>query len=1173
MKRALIDLSSVVWTCLLAGKDKEQGCTVTSEEGKEVFVNSGDYGYANAINHLTTVMKELSLQPHQMIFVREGANSKSGRQALLSTYKQGRDRIPEQYAAFNAARTELVDAFLSLGAQEVWQDGVEADDVIGYLAQKLKGETWIVSNDKDLAQCIGGNVHLARRGEIDRNPFGPFDVKYIPTYIALVGDPSDKIPGANGFGEKAMEALLVTFGEEGLEALDTLIRTKQLQRLKEDVAELKALQKVIDDASNVYTSYELARLRVERVNTMQKPLQWRVGMCRSRHLCQDQLLRKWAGVVTLVDAVNYQDCLDFLKKHINASPYVSLDIETSTPPESDEWLEMQNKEDKVVDVFGSELTGLSITFGPNLQYTYYLTVDHVQTDGVKNLTVAQVRDLVDAVPRHKVTWVHNGAFELPVLYNTWGQDWKDDPEYRGFLRNVRDTRIASSYVNENRRSGLKGLSKELLGYEQTTYEEVTTKEYVKSHWEAKGRPGRVLGEWSNLGDDMDAAKGYEGISYVKVQHKMNELTAQDVLAYGADDSICTAALANHFVAVMEIEDTFNVFEEVETYPAYLTALAFVQGVDFSLEEMREMEKDDDAAYDKAWSSLAKYLIDIGFEGTVCPVFDEMTPANIKVAYQLLTGEELKTLVRTPSKLAKLLGQMADTAEAEGLDENARRTRLLAAQVESESLDGLNGLVQMYFEKNPQLDLASPKQMKAFLYDHVGIPVRVINDVTKNERIHNEPLADAVYKFKRQRMGKDVILTDDDVALLRGKAKTDDTAIDTALAFDADTLSAEAKQALHDVQVLKKVMTRRSLFYKNYWGIRHWKDGKIHANANQCAAVTRRYSMSNPNLQQLPKKGEGVRFRGFFKPHHRDAVIASIDFTGQELRLAAERSQDANMLACYIGDNLKDIHSITAAGAMNLQWGAAAVKEAYGRWGQGLQEGQDYELFLRLRGLGKSDPMGKKADDLRKDSKNVNFAAQFGGQAVKVAETLIMKVEDAQKFLDARSAMFSDVDKAALRAAEFAEKYGYALTTMGARRHLREAVMSDDKRERSAAARQAWNFEIQSAAGEMTKLAMSRLWRSGALFEYDARFIAPIHDELVTSVHRDHALEFVKIKHECMTANYSTMRVPIMGSISLGPDFANQTECGDWFIEENIRKALSDIFETRESIEAPALLAA
>ena len=1179
MKRALVDLSSLIWTNLLQGIDKEYGRKVESEGGKLVQVNSASYGYENAMQFLHETMKDLGLVPSQLILVKEGMNSKAERQCLLPTYKAGRDKVPEQYEEFNKCRDQVISALTSVGALMCWQDGgVEADDVIGYLAQNLDGEIWIISNDKDLAQLVGGNVHQLRGGITDQNPFAPFSHHLIPVWIALVGDSGDKIPGARGFGEKAGIELLHRFGEEGLVLMELLIRDRKLDRLAEDVGEMPKLQKIVDSAADVYLSYELGRLRVEKVNTIRRPLQWQAGMVQPRASVHDERLTKHAGVLGLVHQGNYQRTFEWAKGLIEASPFVALDVETSTPPESDEWLESQGKDADKVDVFGSELTSLQLTFGPNMQYTVYLPFDNVEEEGVENLTLDQVVAFVDLIPRDKHTVVHNAAFELPVCFNTWGEMWKDDPLYHGFLRNVIDSRIMSSYVDENRSAGLKGLSQDLLGYQQTTYEQVTTKTMTKTEWLAKGCPGKLKSE--RVSPDTPEGTELTNDHYeVTVQLKMNQLTAREVLKYGGDDTICTAALANYFRVVMELERTWGVFMEVEQFPAYLTAKGFVDGADFSLEDMAAMEDEDNKAYDAAWPVLRDYLIKVGFDGTICPVYDEMSPANIKEVFTMISGAALKTLVRKNDKLAKLIGQWVDGWEhdgsAPGAEEgsdpvvynegDAGRLRVLASIVASESLNDFNTFVKAIFKGEPKLDLSSPRQMARLLYDFMGLPINIVNDCTPKEKQEKPELANAVKKFKLKRMGKDNIsLSDEDMQHVRRKVRSDDTSIDYALAFDQDVIAEDAKAALKSIGTMKKIITRRSLFYKNYWGLKHWKDGKIHAQANQCAAVTRRYSMSNPNLQQLPKKGEGVKFRGCFKPHHRDAVVGSIDFTGQELRLAAERSQDENMLACYIGDKLKDIHSITAANAMALKWGVAAVEEYMATYGQDLSSTEDgkYELFIRLRELGKNDPVGKRADDLRKDSKNVNFAAQFGGQAAKLSETLIMPLADAQLFLDARSAMFPGVDRAAKRAEEECMARGYATTLMGARRHLREAITSDDRQAASRAARQAWNMEIQGSAAEMTKLAMARLWKSDFLWKYDNRFIAPVHDELVASLHRDTAVESLKIMHECMTAPYSTMTVPILGSISIGPDFADQTECGDWFIPEKITKALNDIFAER-----------
>ena len=1148
MRRALIDLRSVLWTGLLASKDIEFGRKVMFGE-KEVHVNSAAHGYDNAVDHILLVLDELKIQPRDVIFADDGRNSKALRQTMFGGYKAGRDQAPEVTDQFNIAKEMLLKAFTQIGAQVCWQEAMEADDVLGYLSRHLDGEKWVVTNDGDMVVLIdeANDAHVIRQGRKDYNHYGPFSPKYTTVYKALVGDSSDGYGGAYKFGDAAFIKLLTAFGEEGLEAMKGLIEKKRLVDLAEDVAEVKELQCVIDGAEMVYTSYALAKLYPEKINTMRRPLQWRVGMVSDISLCEDERLRKFHSQVRLIHAANYDEAVAWAQKQFNFSPYVALDIETSTPEASDEWLRMQGKEDgNVVDVFGSELTGLGLTFGPNMQYTFYLTHDHVEEAGVANLTREQVRDFVGSVPRSKLTLVHNAQFELPVLYNTWGEDWKGDPEYHGFLPNVRDTAVLSSYADENRRANLKGLSSEVLGYAQVTYEQVTTRTYDADRVPVGGKEVRRY-----TGDD--------DVEYVVMQYKMNELTAKEVLSYGADDCICTAAIYNHFRVICEIENTYEVFDEVETFPAYLTALGFVHGVDFSPETMRAMELDDDKQYDESCAILRAYLVEKEWEGVICPSYDEITPAAVKEVFAILTGETLEMRVRKIDRMAHEVGLAADSISDE---EVADKVRVLSVIVGNNNHELLNELVAANFTGEPRLDLGSPKQMKAFLYDHIGMPINIINDVTDTEKKNNPALAKAAIKFKQFRSGKDIVMSEDDMLLLRQKAKTDDTAIAFGLAFDRDKIGDREAEILDCIGKMKTVMTRRSLFYKNYRNARHWKDGKIHASLRQTGTVTRRYSSSNPNLQQIPKKGEGVKFRECFIPHHRNAVICSIDFAGQELRLAAEASQDKNMLACYVGNNLKDIHSITASSSMKLKWGAEVVKGLFEEYGEASND--EYGLFLKLRNLGKSDKLGKKADDLRKDSKNVNFTAQFGGKAAKISERLIMPLEDAQLFLTARSDMFPDVDVAAEKSAQKCKEVGYAQTFMGGRRHLREGITSADRGSVERAARQSWNMEIQGSAAEMTKLAMARVWTSGVPFRYDFRFVAPIHDELVFSVGGSEALEAIREVHECMVEKYSTMEVPILGSISLGLNFGEQQEAGDWFIQENIEKILTKLFPKKEA---------
>jgi len=152
--RALIDVSSTLWTYLMSGTDKEFGRDV-EHEGKQVTVRSWQHGLDGSINFITGVMRELDLVPKDLIFVVEGEYSKSRRKAIYSGYKEGRgSRPPEAYAEFGRCKDELTQAFLNVGSQVVTQAGVEADDLLAYLARNLDDDIVIITNDGDMTTLI-----------------------------------------------------------------------------------------------------------------------------------------------------------------------------------------------------------------------------------------------------------------------------------------------------------------------------------------------------------------------------------------------------------------------------------------------------------------------------------------------------------------------------------------------------------------------------------------------------------------------------------------------------------------------------------------------------------------------------------------------------------------------------------------------------------------------------------------------------------------------------------------------------------------------------------------------------------------------------------------------------------------------------------------------------------
>ena len=1156
--RLVVDLNAVLNAALQGGKDPD-GLSVRTEDGKLQHVNTALYGVERFFDYLVPDMKRFEVAPKDVIGVWDGPKAKMARQVHMPGYKQGREKLPEIHEQLTLAREQINRMLRQVGVATCVVAGREADDVIGYLVKHLRDRTNIISTvDGDLAVLVDDNTHIWKNGELDKNPFGPFPHKFITLYKALVGDPSDNIPGAKGFGDAAFVDLVRTFGIEGLQAFEDLILAGKLNALREDVAEFPKLQKVLDDQASVITSWRVASLWVDDINTPQRPIEWTPGMAMPWESVPEEdrisAMRDWYGTKTLVTAANYVKAKANLRSWVGRTEFVSLDIETSSSEESDEWLEATRRKGTSadrIDALGHELTGMSLTFGDNLQHTIYMSVDHAETD---NITVDQCREMVEVFEGVPLV-AHNRAFEFQVLYRTWGEAWKDNG-WHGFLPNCMDTMIEASYVDENLPRGLKFRSKQVLGYEQETYEQVTT---MEGTLDALPPGGMVVagpfsktikdavfehqGSWVKNEDgedefvshqvEVEAAVVEEG--WYRKQYKMRELTGRRVLGYGCDDTICTAWLHTHFQTIMTLEDTWKVYQQVEILPQYLTSLAYVQGARLDLPRLMELEREDKATYQANWEILRDYLFTKGWVGTVKPFFQAVDVAAVKQVCEIVLGEEFSTRKKKlPAVAADLRAAFPDNDMAEAI----------AVAVEQGSVEPLNAMVDRYFTGEPQINFDSPRQVQKLLYGVIGITPRIYNKLTAKER-QDEDMADAFRALRRLNEGRQVTVTQEMREVWMKKASTDDQAVDLALA--KDDLDDEQRKVLKAYLKIKEVTTRIKMFYNAYKTVEHWRDGLVHSSMNQCEAITRRYSSSGPNLQQLPSRGEGIKFRTLLKAHHDDAVMVSLDFNGQELVLMAEVSEDEALRSCYMGENLKDGHSLIAVAAAPSLWGEEIT----------------YEQFMALRKS--SDPeVAGRASDLRGSAKTVNFATQFGALAPKVALTLKSTEEQAQAFIDAKDRAFPGINIWKEKAAQENEARSYALTLLGARRHLRDGGNAYGGSDASRMERQGINYTIQGSAAEQTKLAMASMWKRGLFTgKYDAQFIAPVHDETVSSVHRKDAVRFIREAHQCMTQNYAGMVVPMKSSLAIGRDFSCPIEIGTDFTDEQVQEAVDKLFNEGE----------
>ncbi len=354
-----------------------------------------------------------------------------------------------------------------------------------------------------------------------------------------------------------------------------------------------------------------------------------------------------------------------------------------------------------------------------------------------------------------------------------------------------------------------------------------------------------------------------------------------------------------------------------------------------------------------------------------------------------------------------------------------------------------------------------------------------------------------------------------------------------------------KESLYELQVeygkeypiikafgeIKKVQTRLKLYYKPYPRL-IYPDGLLHSEIRQTGTVTGRFSMNSPNLQQVAKRGEGVKVRGVFIPFAdkgHDCIVC-IDWSQIELRIAAHVSQDPKLLDAYL--TKKDLHTVSGTNISGDTYDAMMDK---------LHEGD------------------KTAKAARQAGKCLNFAALYLAQAKRLSafDLLDCSVAEAEDFLMAHKQGYAGYfyDYVNTVNATLIEQ-AYVTTMFGRHRRLPN-IKSPIGKLRSEAQGQGLNFTIQGAAGELMKLGLMTLDREGLLFAEDHTFIVPVHDEYVFSADSTKVHKWLSQAVEIMQRTPKGFSVPIIAEVSIGKNFAKQNELNGDLSYENIQRTLHD----------------
>ncbi len=215
------------------------------------FLSTSDGRPTNALFGLTSMLFNLiEAQRPDAIIVALDAPGKTFRHAEYAEYKGTRRETPEELVVqFPVAR----DLIACLGIPTIELTGFEADDVVGTVSREAEENgyrSFIITGDLDQLQLVDHCVSVltTRTGVTDVVTYTPegvrerygFGPEYITDYKALVGDPSDNIPGVPGVGEKTASYLIQKFGhvEEMLERFDE-VEEKYRKKIEPNIEQMK----------------------------------------------------------------------------------------------------------------------------------------------------------------------------------------------------------------------------------------------------------------------------------------------------------------------------------------------------------------------------------------------------------------------------------------------------------------------------------------------------------------------------------------------------------------------------------------------------------------------------------------------------------------------------------------------------------------------------------------------------------------------------------------------------------------------------------------------------------------------------------------------------------------------------------------------------------------------
>ncbi len=410
-----------------------------------------------AIKGVISMIKKILIDhPDSDLAVVFDAKGKTFRHEIYPEYKANRPPMPEDLVS----QIEPIHKIIELmGIKLIMISGVEADDVIGTLAEqarKKKLDTVISTGDKDMTQLVCENVSVVNTmtGELlnesgVKKKFG-VPPEHITDYLALIGDKSDNVPGVEKVGPKTAVKWLDEYtnlkniiknsenlggkvGENLRSSIDTLNLAHDLVTIKKDVElpfgieELKVGKEDIEGLTAIYEELEFkAWLQEEPRQQIEKPKK----------------------LNTNYEMINSEKELDKIIKLASKSKIIAIDTETTG-----------------LDYMDADLVGVSLSYEPGK--AFYIPFGHEKQDVPQLKEKVVINKLKPFLEKAKDKIIgQNIKFDRNIL-----------ARYGIKIDSIKNDTMMMSYVLDASatRHNLDALSSYYLDYKTSTFEEVAGK--------------------------------------------------------------------------------------------------------------------------------------------------------------------------------------------------------------------------------------------------------------------------------------------------------------------------------------------------------------------------------------------------------------------------------------------------------------------------------------------------------------------------------------------------------------------------------------------------------------------------------------------------------------------------------------------------------------------------